>query len=251
MKLVSIVLPLGIFAVCVTGQAQQGISKPAETPAVQAPTVTAPTTPAAAPAQAPAAPTAAPAAPNFGVAATPPSAIQSAAPSSGQSAASADVAPDYILGPEDAISVNVWKEATLSGNLAIRPDGKITLPLLGDLQASGLTPMALAASIGEQLKKFINDPVVTVTVTGVNSKRIFFIGEVGHPGPVAMTRQFSMLQAVAAAGGLGAFANGKKIYILRTVNGKEQKIFYNYNKALKTGDEQGIKLIPGDTIVVP
>jgi polysaccharide export outer membrane protein len=248
MKCVSIVLPLGIFAVCVAGRAQEPPVTSAP-PAVHAPAATAPAAtapaPAAAPAQVPAPAASASPVPgqNFGVSAAPP-----AAP---QAAGAADVAPDYVLGPEDAISVNIWKQPELSGSLGIRPDGKITLPLLGDLQAAGLTPMALAASIADQLKKFINDPTVTVTVTAVNSKRIFFIGQVGHPGPVPMTRQFSMLQAIAAAGGLGTFANGKKIYILRTVNGKEQKIFYNYNKALKTGDEQGIKLVPGDTIVVP
>ncbi len=249
MKCASIVLPLGIFAVCISGHAQQGSSKPAEPPAIQAPATPAATVPAAAPPiQAPAQPPNPTPAQNFGVQAAPPAAPQSAGPAS---AGAADVAPDYILGPEDVISVNVWKEGTLSGTLAIRPDGKVTLPLLGDMQASGLTPMALATSIGDQLKKFINDPVVTVTVTGVNSKRVFFIGEVGHPGPVPMTRQFSMLQAIAAAGGLGAFADEKKIYILRTVDGKKQKLFFNYKKALKTGDEQGITLMNGDTVVVP
>jgi polysaccharide export outer membrane protein len=196
---------------------------------------------------APSGPAAPPAAQNFGVSAAKPG-VQNAVP---PAAASADVAPDYVLGPEDAISVNVWKEPALSGSLGIRPDGKITLPLLGDLQASGLTPMNLAASIADQLKKFINDPTVTVTVTAVNSKRVFFLGQVGHAGPVPMTRQFSMLQGIAAAGGLGPFANGKKIYILRMVNGKEQKFYFNYNKALKTGDEQGIRLMNGDTVVVP
>ena len=244
MKCSAIVLPLGFFAVCVCGYAQQATPKPIVAPPAQTPAVSAPAVPPPAAAEGDAAaPTGVPPAPqNFGVAAA-----QPAPPVS----ASADVGPNYILGTEDVINVNVWKDPTLTGALIVRPDGKVSLPLVGDLTAAGLTPMALAASITDQLKKFINDPTVTVTVTGVNSKRIFFIGEVMHPGPVPMTREFSMLQAISAAGGLTPYANRKKIYILRQVNGKEQKLFYNYNKALKNGDEQGIALVSGDTIVVP
>jgi polysaccharide export outer membrane protein len=256
MKHSSIVLFLEIFAACGCIHAQNPAQNPTQipapqppapsaiqAPAIQAPAVSSPVAPVpSVSTPAPADATAPPAPQNFGVQATPP------APPAG---ASADVEPDYVLGPEDVINVNVWKQPELSGSLGIRPDGKVSLPLLGDVTAAGVMPMALAASISDQLKKFVNDPTVTVTVTAVNSKRIFFIGLVGHPGPVAMTRQFSMLQAISAAGGLETFADQKHIYILRTVNGKEQKIFFNYKKALKSGDEQGIKLVPGDTIVVP
>ena len=165
--------------------------------------------------------------------------------------ASADVDPNYILGTDDAIMVHVWKEPTISGSLVIRPDGRISLPLVGDLPASGMTPMALAAEIQDGLKKFINDPSVTVTVTAVNSRKIFFIGEVVRSGPVPLTRAMTMLQAISAAGGLTPYANKKKMYILREEKGKQEKIPFDYAKALKEGNQQGVELKPGDTIVVP
>lgn len=162
-----------------------------------------------------------------------------------------DLDPNYVLGSDDAIMVHVWKEPTISGPLVVRPDGRISLPLVGDLPASGMTPMALGAEIADSLKKFINDPSVTVTVTAVNSKRIFFIGEVNRSGPVSMTREMTMLQAISAAGGLSPYANQRKIYILRGEKGKQVKIPFDYKKALKEGNQQGVVLAPGDTIVVP
>ena len=159
--------------------------------------------------------------------------------------------PSYIIGPEDSISVTVWREPNLSGNLSVRPDGKVSLPLLGDLQAAGMSPMQLSSDIGSRLKKYVNDPLVTVTVLAVNSKRIYLAGEVGRAGPLPLTPGMTPLQAILTAGGLTTFANGKKIYILRKVDGKEQKLPFNYKTALKTGDMQGITLMSGDTIVVP
>ncbi len=169
----------------------------------------------------------------------------------GEPVVPANVGPDYVLGTEDAIVVNVWREPSLTGGLLIRQDGKISLPLLGDLPAAGLTPMELAGEISERLKKFMNNPTVTVTVTASNSRRVFFIGEVGHAGPMPLTHEMTMLQAISAAGGLTPYANKKKIYILRGVKGKEVKIPFDYNKALKKGDMQGVTLTAGDTVVVP
>jgi polysaccharide export outer membrane protein len=184
----------------------------------------------------------------------------------------ADIEPNYILGETDSIVVNVWKEPSLTGGFTVRPDGRITLPLIGDLPAAGLSPMALAAEISDRLKKFMNDPTVTVIVTAANSRRITFIGQVGHPGPLIMTRDMTMLQAIAAVGGPTDFANKKKIYVLRDDKSKEQqridcekvmaqnkpceqpkqqKIPFDYNKALKKGDMQGVTPKPGDTVVVP
>jgi polysaccharide export outer membrane protein len=144
----------------------------------------------------------------------------------------------------------VWKEPTLSGTVPVRPDGMISMVLVGDLKAAGMTPMALSADISQRLKKYIQDPVVTVVVLGVNSQRIFTVGEVAHVGPIMMTPGMTVLQAIVAAGGLTQFANSKKIYILRSVAGKQEKLPFNYKLALK-GDNQGIALLPGDTIVVP
>jgi polysaccharide export outer membrane protein len=156
----------------------------------------------------------------------------------------------YIIGPEDSLQVTVWKEPTLSGNFPVRPDGMISLVLVGDLPAAGLTPMALSNDITQRLKKYIQDPVVTVAVLGVNSQRIFLVGEVGKVGPVMLTPGMTPLQAIVTGGGLSQFANSKKIYILRTVGGKQEKLPFSYKQALK-GDSQGITLQPGDTIVVP
>jgi polysaccharide export outer membrane protein len=156
----------------------------------------------------------------------------------------------YVIGAEDSLQITVWKEPTLSGTIPVRPDGMISMVLVGDLRAAGLTPMALSADIGQRLKKYIQDPVVTVVVLGVNSQRIFTVGEVGHVGPIMMTPGMTPLQAIVTAGGLTQFANSKHIYILRTVAGKQQKIPFNYKQALK-GENQGVSLIPGDTIVVP
>jgi polysaccharide export outer membrane protein len=156
----------------------------------------------------------------------------------------------YIIGPEDSLQVTVWKEPTLSGNFPVRPDGMISLVLVGDLPAAGLTPMALSNDITQRLKKYIQDPVVTVAVLGVNSQRIFMVGEVGKVGPVMLTPGMTPLQAIVSAGGLSQFANSKRIYILRMVAGKQQKIPFNYKQALK-GENTGMTLLPGDTIVVP
>jgi polysaccharide biosynthesis/export protein len=156
----------------------------------------------------------------------------------------------YVIGADDQLQITVWKEPTLSGTIPVRPDGMISLVLVGDLRAAGLTPMALSADISQRLKKYIQDPVVTVVVLGVNSQRVFTVGEVNKVGPIMMTPGMTTLQAIVTAGGLTQFANSKRIYILRTVAGKQEKIPFNYKQALK-GENQGAPLLPGDTIVVP
>ncbi len=157
----------------------------------------------------------------------------------------------YIIGAEDALQVTVWKEPTLSGAFPVRPDGMISLGLVGDVPAAGLTPMQLGLNITERLKKYIQDPSVSVVVTAVNSQRIFMIGEIGRVGPLALTPGMTPLQAISAAGGLTTFANAKHIYILRGPQGKQVKIPFNYKLALKGDSTQLISLQPGDTIVVP
>jgi len=156
----------------------------------------------------------------------------------------------YVIGPEDSLQVTVWKEPTLSGTFPVRPDGMISLVLVGDMPAAGRTPMALSGDITQRLKKYIQDPVVTVVVLGVNSQRIFLVGEVGKVGPIMLTPGMTTLQAIVTAGGLTQFASSKHIYILRTVAGKQQKIPFNYKQALK-GINEGVALLPGDTIIVP
>ena len=158
---------------------------------------------------------------------------------------------DYVIGADDILRISVWKEPDLSETLPVRPDGKISMPLLNDIPAAGLTPLQLKDSITEKLKKFISDPRVTVVVTAMNSRRIFVSGEVVHSGPMTLLPHMTMLQALSQAG-FTQFANPKGIYLLRTENGKQQKLPFNYKEVIKGNHpEQNIVLKPGDTVVVP
>jgi polysaccharide biosynthesis/export protein len=158
---------------------------------------------------------------------------------------------DYVIGADDTLRVSVWKEPDLSEVLPVRPDGKISMPLLNDIPAAGLTPLQLKDSITEKLKKFIADPRVTVVVTAMNSRRIFVSGEVVHSGPMPLLPHMTVLQALSQAG-FTQFANPKAIYLLRMENDKQQKIAFNYKDVIKGNHpEQNIELKPGDTVVVP
>jgi polysaccharide export outer membrane protein len=158
---------------------------------------------------------------------------------------------DYVIGADDTLHVSVWKEPDLTATLPVRPDGKISLPLLNDVPAAGLTPMQLAASITEKLKKYIADPRVTVVVTAMNSRRIFVTGEVVHSGAIPLLPNMTVLQALSSAG-FTQFANVKGIYLLRTENGRQVKLPFNYKEVVKGNHpEQNIMLKPGDTVVVP
>jgi polysaccharide export outer membrane protein len=158
---------------------------------------------------------------------------------------------DYVIGADDMLHISVWKEPDLTVSLPVRPDGKISLPLLDDVTAAGLTPMHLANEITTRLKKFIADPRVTVVVTAMNSQRIFVTGEVVHSGPVPLLPNMTVLQALSAAG-FNQFSNLKGIYLLRMDNGKQVKLPFNYKEVVKgKHPEQNIQLRPGDTVVVP
>jgi len=157
----------------------------------------------------------------------------------------------YIISTEDHLQITVWKEAGLTGPVPVRPDGMITLALIGDMRGAGYTPMQLAAEITTRLKKFIQDPTVTVGVLTVHPKQVFLLGEVNHVGPVVLTPNMTPLQAISAGGGLTPFADAKRVYILRTENGKQRKIQFNYKAAIRSGNLQGVSLLPGDTVVVP
>jgi polysaccharide export outer membrane protein len=159
--------------------------------------------------------------------------------------------PRYVIGADDMLLVSVWKEPDLTATLPVRPDGNISLPLLNDVTAAGLTPMQLAAAITEKLRKFVADPRVTVIVTQINSQKVYATGEVLHTGAIPLLPNMTVLQALATAG-FTQFANQKGIYVLRSENGKEQRIPVNYKRLIKgQGANQNIVLKPGDTIVVP
>ena len=183
--------------------------------------------------------------------ATPPAPVAAPVAAPAHPAASASAKDTYIIGGSDVLSINVWKQPTLSGSLLVRPDGMISLPLVGDVQAAGLTPPQLAHEITERLWKYIQDPNVSVVVTAIHSKMIYMIGEVAKTGPVEMTPDMTLLEAISSAGGLTEFANKKKMYLLRDVGGKRQKIQLHYKEALKGNQTYDLPLEAGDTIVVP
>jgi polysaccharide export outer membrane protein len=160
--------------------------------------------------------------------------------------------PAYVIGPEDILDISVWKEPDVSRVVPVRPDGRISLPLINDVQAAGLSPQQLAGSVSEKLKKYLNGPQVTVIVTGMNSQRVFVVGEVLRAGAFPMLPGMTVLQALSSAGGFSTFADVKKIHVVRLRNGKQIEIPFNYREVVK-GDnsEQNVKLEPGDTIVVP
>src|ERR1700756_1599405 len=135
---------------------------------------------------------------------------------------------EYKIGPQDVLQIDVWKEPEITRTIPVRPDGKISLPLLSDVQAAGLTSLELASSISEGLKKYLNNPQVTVTVTEINSRRVYVTGEVGRPGALPLLPNMTVLQAVSSCGGFTQFAKIKKIYVLRQEDGKQVKYPFNY-----------------------
>ena len=159
---------------------------------------------------------------------------------------------EYKIGAQDVLRIDVWKEDQLTRTVPVRPDGKITLPLLNDVQAVGLTSMQLATVISDGLKKYITNPQVTVTIVEINSRRIYVTGEVTRPGAFPLLANMTVLQALSGTGGFTQFARSKKIYVLRTEDGKQTKIPFNYNEVVGGKKaEQNIVLQPGDVIVVP
>ncbi len=165
----------------------------------------------------------------------------------------AKVADDYIIGAGDALSISVWKEPELSRVLPVRPDGKISLPLIGDITASGLTPTDLQQSIRQQLTKYVANPEVTVIVQTVTSRKFNVMGQVTKPGMFDLTKPTTVLDAIAMVGGLRDFAKEKKIYILRMKpDGTTVRLPFNYKEVIKGKKlEDNVLIQPGDTIVVP
>ncbi len=154
----------------------------------------------------------------------------------------------YTLGPDDVIYVRVWREPDLSAQLAVRPDGKITMPLINEIQAGGLTPIQLANRIGEALSKYINDPQVMVQVQAVRSKRYYISGEVMRPGMYPLSVPTTVFEALTMAGGFRDFANTKKITVVRGA----KRLKFNYHEVVKGKKlDQNVALENGDQIIVP
>jgi polysaccharide export outer membrane protein len=159
--------------------------------------------------------------------------------------------PPYKIGLGDVLRISVWKEPDFSSTVQVRTDGKISIPLLNELPVVGFTPMELAASLTEKLRKYVDDPRVTVILSQARPPIIYMVGETGHHGPMALTPNMTVLQALITAG-LTTFANSRKIYILRVENGVEKKIRVNYKRLVKGKSmNQNILLEPGDMVVVP
>jgi len=159
---------------------------------------------------------------------------------------------EYKIGPQDVLKIDVWKEDQLSRTVPVRPDGKITLPLLNDVQAAGLSPMQLSLAIRDGLKKYLNEPQVSVTVTDINSRRIYVTGEVVRAGAYPLFPNMTVLQALSTSGGFTQFARVKSVYLLRTESGKQVKHPFNYKEAISGNKPQdNLVLEPGDVIVVP
>jgi polysaccharide export outer membrane protein len=173
-------------------------------------------------------------------------------------AATANVLPakphddSFVIGNDDVLAINVWKEPDISRAIPVRSDGKISLPLVGEVQAAGLTPLKLEKDIASKLKNYISEPEVTVMVQQVNSQKFNILGQVARPGSYVIANSPTVLDAIALAGGFRDFAKQKSVYVLRQNAGGESRLPFNY-KDVSQGKNmsQNIKLQPGDTIIVP
>jgi polysaccharide export outer membrane protein len=160
--------------------------------------------------------------------------------------------PDYAIGPDDVLVIVFWRQKDLSGEVVVRPDGRITLPLINDVAAAGLTPDELRQSLIDLARPFIEEPTATVIVKQINSRKVFITGSVAKPGPYPLTNSMTVLQLIAVAGGLQEFTNGKNIAIMRTENGRAMAHRFNYEEVRNRKNlRQNIELKPGDTVVVP
>jgi polysaccharide export outer membrane protein len=160
---------------------------------------------------------------------------------------------EYLIGPDDVLAVNVSKEPEISRTLPVRPDGNISLPLVGDLKASGRTPTQLQKEIKDQLVEYLSNPEVTVLVQEAKSQKFNIIGEVEKPGSYVMGAPMTVLDGIAMAGGLREFARTTKIYVLRTkTDGSRVRLRFNYKQVIKGNDLRAdVQLQPRDTVVVP
>lgn len=179
-------------------------------------------------------------------------------PTSGASASSADAVADvqsstsqFTLGAADVIRVSVWKNTELSQTLTVGPDGFVSLPLIGDVHVSGLTSRELGKLLIQRFNTFIVDPQVTVSVVELHSRQVYVLGQVGKPGGYSLVAPLTVLQLISEAGGLGTYANRKRIFLLRTVDSVNTRLAFNYDDVIHGKSKQNIELQPGDTVVVP
>jgi polysaccharide export outer membrane protein len=178
-------------------------------------------------------------------------AAEPAAPSdTAESTPRVDLPEGFIIGPDDVLSIVFWRDKEMSTQVTVRPDGKISLPLLDEVQAAGLTPAGLRAYLSAESKRFFANPNVTVIVSQINSRKVFITGQIANPGSYALTGPTTVLQLISMAGGLKEFADSKNIIIVRRENGQSSRYAFNY-KEIGKNTRQNIDLKPGDTVVVP
>ena len=157
----------------------------------------------------------------------------------------------YTVGSGDLLSISVWKEKELSPTVTVRPDGKISMPLIGEITVTGMTPVQVGAVLKSRLESIVIDPRVTVTVAEIHSRMVYITGEVGRPGAYPLNTPLDVLQLIAQAGGLTEFASRKKIRIVKA-NSTDKGIRFDYTSVLRSGDpSRNVPLAPGDTVVVP
>lgn len=158
----------------------------------------------------------------------------------------------FLIGPEDVLAVHFWRDQEMSGDVTVRPDGMITLPLVGDIRAAGLTTESLKVQIEQAASRLLTEPNVTVAVKEINSRKVFITGEVGKPGPYPLSGPRTVMQLIAVAGGLLEYADKDNIVVLRTIDGQQKSYKFRYSDVSRgKGLEQNIELQPGDTVVVP
>lgn len=177
----------------------------------------------------------------------------SAATSGNKTASAMPHDDSFVIGNDDVLSINVWKEPDISRSIPVRSDGKISLPLAGEVQAAGLTPLKLEQEIANKLQSYISQPEVTVMVQQINSEKFNVLGQVAHPGTFVLSNSPTVLDAIALAGGFRDFAKQKAIYILRqNADGSQNRIPFNYKQVVKgENPAQNIKLQARDTVVIP
>jgi polysaccharide biosynthesis/export protein len=182
-----------------------------------------------------------------------PAADKQAGAKQGQSSQGAHSDSSYVIGANDVLAINVWKEPDISRSVPVRSDGKISLPLVGELTASGQTPLQLEQEITKRLQSYISEPEVTVIVTDSKSQKVNILGMVAKPGAYLLTSSTTVLDAIAMAGGFKDFAKQKSIYVLRQApDGTQKKIPFNYKEVVKgQNPEQNVRLQAGDTVVIP
>jgi polysaccharide export outer membrane protein len=180
--------------------------------------------------------------------------VKNAAPAvvAGKAAEPNSTDGDYVIGADDLLSVVFWRDQQLSSDVLVRPDGKISVPLIDDVAAAGLTPRQLRDRLQTEARRYVTDPIVTVVVKQINSRKVYITGQIARPGQYALTPSMTILQLIATAGGLGDYAKAKDIKVVRVENGRPTTLHFDYEDVTKPSTKtRNVELKSGDTVIVP